>query len=325
MNRRNQVLAAVLAAQLLLIALVFWPRKAATVSSGQILFPGIEADRVVQMTIRDAQGQSLTLVRRPNGWVLPDADDYPCQEENVSAFLTKLLALKGDRLVTQTATSHKRLKVADDAFERLVEFELSDGTKHKLYMGTSAGAQSSHIRADGQNEVYLSGNLSSWDVGAYATAWIDSSYLSVPQDQVVTLTLDNAAGHLAFTRISTDTWTLQGLGAAERLDQNQVQTIVSRAASDALSKPLGKTEKPEFGMGKPSATVMLETRASDGTSRSYALRVGARDATDSTYVVQSSESPYFVQVSEWVVQDLVEKDRSGFLEPPPAPEATPAP
>ena len=86
MNRRNQILAAILAAQLLLVALVFWPRKAATVSSGQILFPGIEADRIVQMTIRAAQGQSLTLARRPNGWVLPDADDYPCREENVTSF-----------------------------------------------------------------------------------------------------------------------------------------------------------------------------------------------------------------------------------------------
>jgi len=325
MIRRNQVLAAILAAQMLLIAFTFWPRKAATVSSGEMLFPGVEADRVVQMTIRDSQGESLALARRPNGWVLPSADDYPCREEDVTSFLSKLLALKGDRLVTQTATSHRRLKVADDAFERLVDFELTDGTRHKLYLGTSAGAQSSHIRADGQNEVYLSANLSSWDVGAYATAWIDSSYLNVPQDQIVALTLENSAGHLAFTRISTDTWTLQGLGAAERLDQNQVQTIVSRAASVSMSNPLGKQEKPEYGWAKPNAVVRLEARGSDGTSQSYTLRVGAKDANDSSYVVQSSASPYFVRVSEWVVKDLVEKDRSGFLEQPPAPEETPGP
>ena len=323
MTRRNQILAGVLLLQLVLAAWMFWPRKATTGGAGKSLFPGIEADRIVKLTVRDGQGESVELARRTNGWVLSAADDYPCTQDNVSSFLAKLLALKTDRIVTQTNSSHKQLKVADGAFERLVEFELSDGTNHKLYLGTSAGTQSSHLRADAANEVYLSQGLSAWDVGALATSWVDASYLSIPQDQVVALTLENADGRLQFTRISTDTWTLQGLGAAEKLDQNQVLSTISRATSVSMDKPLGKQDKPEYGLGKPSAVVTLQTQGDQG--KTYTLSVGAKDEKDSSYVVKSSESAYYVRVSEWAVKDLVERARSGVLEQPPTPEPTAAP
>jgi len=326
MNKRNQILAAILVLQVVLIGVVFLlpglgfgVRGAARGGPAKSLFPGVEADRIVGLTIRDGQGQSIGLARRPNGWVLPEADDYPCKEDKVTSFLSKLVALKTDRLVTQTSGSHKRLKVSEADFERLVEFELADGTRHKLYLGTSAAAQASHMRADDQNEVYLSSNLSTWDVGTTAAAWVDTSYLSVPQDQVIALTLENASGRLDFTRISTDTWTMQGLGAAERLDQNKVQSLVSRATSISMSQPLGKQEKAEYGLGKPSAVVTLQTRTADGASRTYTLRVGAKDDKDNSYIVRSSESEYYVRVSEWAVNDLVQKGRQDFLELPPTP------
>lgn len=323
MTRRNQILAGVLVLQLVLVAWMLWPRQVATGGAGKSLFPGIEADRIVKLTLRDGQGESVDLARRANGWVLSAADDYPCTQDKVSSFLTKLLALKTDRLVTQTSSSHKQLKVAEGAFERLVEFELSDGTSHKLYLGTSAASQSSHMRADAANEVYLSQGLSAYDVGTYATAWIDGNYVNIPQDEVVTLTLENASGRMQFTRISTDTWTLQGLGAAEKLDQNQVLSLLSRATSVTMDTPLGKQDKVEYGLGKPSAVVTLQTQGDQG--KTYTLSVGAKDEDDGSYVVKSSESAYYVRVSEWTVKDLVEKVRSGVLEAPATPEPTAAP
>jgi len=323
MTRRNQILAGVLVLQFALVAWMYWPRRTTTATAGQSLFPGTEADRIVRLTLRDGQGSSVELARKPNGWVLPSADDYPCTQDKISTFLSKLLALKTGRLVTQTSSSHKQLKVADATYERLIEFELSDGTSYKLFLGTSAGSQSSHMRVDGSNEVYVSQDLSYWDVGVYATAWIDSSYVSIPQDEVLSFRLENASGSLQFTRVSTDTWTLQGLGASERLDQGQVGSLLSRATSLSMSEPLGKQDKPEYSLDKPSAVVTLQTQGEQG--KTYTWSVGVKDESDSTYVVKSSESDYYVRVSEWAVKDLVEKARSGVLEQPPTPEPTAAP
>ena len=72
-------------------------------------------------------------------------------------------------------------------------------------------------------------------------------------------------------------------------------------------------------MDAPSAVLVLQARSPEGTATTYTLHVGAKSEEDNSYVVKSSESPYYVRVAEFTVQDWVEKDRQGFLELPPTP------
>jgi len=322
MSKQNRILAAILIAQLVLIAVVFWPHKAVTGNAGKLLFPGVEIDRIAKLTITDAQQQSIQLLRNPDGWVLPEQDDYPCQDSKVTTFLGKLVALKTDRLVAQTETSHKQLGVAAEAYERLVEFELSDGTQHKLYLGTSTGASASHMRADAQKEVYQATDLSVWDVSSMASGWVDTAYWNIPQDQIVALSMRNSNGLMEFEKDASGAWTLKGLGLNDKLDSNSVQSFISSAASISLQEPLGKTEKTEYGLQQPSAVLTIQTKTNQD-SKTYTLRVGAKDDKNSSYVVQSSESPYYVRVSQYTVQNLVEKARSGFLQASPTLQSTP--
>jgi hypothetical protein len=60
--------------------------------------------------------------------------------------------------------------------------------------------------------------------------------------------------------------------------------------------------------------VELET-----TEATITIHVGALDPDDESYVVGSSVSPYYVRVASYSLQDLVEKDREGFLQLPPTP------
>lgn len=324
MNRLNQILVGILALQFVVAAIVLWPRAAATGESER-LFPDVEAERVTSLAITGADGQSIKLARAGDEWVLPDAGDYPVEEGKAPALLDKIAGLETGRLVTQTSGSHKRLGVAEDGFERLVELELDDGTHHRLYVGTSPSFSVIHVRADGQDEVYLASDLSTIDVGVLATDWTGRNYLSVPRDQVVTLTLENENGRFEFSK-EGDVWTMQGLAEDEILNEAAVQTLLSRATSVSMLRPLGQEEMAEYGLENPSATVTLRTRSEGGGEKVYTLRVGAQDPEDNSYVLISSESPYYVQVSEFVVKDLVEKVRDGLLEPPPEPEpgATPA-
>ncbi len=324
MNRLNQILVGILALQLVVAAIVLWPRPAAT-GEGERLFPDVEAERITSLTITGADGQSIKLAKAGGEWVLPEAGDYPVQEGKVPALLDKIAGLETGRLVTQTSGSHKRLGVAEDGFERLVELELDDGTHHRLYVGTAPSFSVIHVRADEQDEVYLASDLSTIDVGVLATDWTGRDYLSVPRDQVVALTLENENGRFDFSK-EGDTWTMQGLTSDETLNETAVQTLLGRATSVSMLRPLGKEEKAEYGMADPSATVTLHTRNEEGGEKVYTLRVGAQDPGDNSYTVISSESPYYVQVSEFVVKDLVEKVRDDLLAPPPEPEtgATPA-
>jgi hypothetical protein len=160
----------------------------------------------------------------------------------------------------------------------------------------------------------LTTGFSSWETRAEADAWIDTSYVELEAAEVEKMTLENSSGSFTLARDEEDNWLMEGLTADETLDQTKVNNVVRRAASINMERPLGKQERPEYGMDQPSAVVELQTAETTVT-----IRVGAQDPEDETYAVISSESPYYVQVASYGVQDLVESTREGFLELPPTP------
>jgi hypothetical protein len=320
-SRKNQILAAALILQLALVAVVFWPRPASG-ARGAPLLAGLDVDQVVRVTIYDEQGAHIVLAKQTGSWVLPEAGDYPCTEDQVPGLLDKIAALKADRLVAQTEASHKRLQVGDQDYARLVELELADGSVRKLYLGSSPSYGATHVRAEGQEQVYLTSDLSTSDVSARAADWIDTLYVSVPQDQVVSLTLDNANGHFELTKGDDGQWTMTGLAPDETLSQNNVTSLVSRVASVRMLRPLGTQVQPDYGMDKPHAVVTITSRDEEGTTKTYALQVGTQSGEDNSYVLKSSESPYYVQVAEYTVQDWVEKTHDDLIELPPTPTPT---
>jgi len=322
MTRRNLFLTGLLILQLVLVAAVFWPRSSTAGKEGASLFAGVEAGRIARLTIRDGQGKSIVLAKGAQGWVLPEADDYPCQADKVESLTTKIAGLKANRLVAQTDSSHKRLKVADEEYERLIEFVLDDGVLHRLYVGSAPAYRATHIRADGQKEVYLTSDLSAQDASLEVTNWVNRNYLVVPQDQIVAITLENANGRFEFEK-QGEVWTMSDLALSETLNEGAVRTLVNRVATVILLQPLGKEKKAEYGMDRPNAVVTLRTHSEEAGDKSYTLWVGARDAADNNYIVKSSESEYYVKVSQYSVNDLVEKKREGFLQLPPTPTPTP--
>ena len=324
MNRLNQTLIVLLVLQLIVAAIILVPRPAPA-SEGESLYPGLEASRVVGLTITGANGETLYLAKRDGAWVLPEADDYPVMEDKVPPLLDKLVALQAGQPVTETAASHKRLKVAEDDFERLVEFELDDGTLYQLYVGSSPSYGATHIRVGGEDMVYLTSELSLLDVETAVSAWVDRAYLDIPTEQIVAMTIENANGSLDLRNIGEPGWMLTDQAGDETLDQTVVTSLVNRAAYVTLLRPLGREEKADYGMANPSAVVTLRTHSEEDGDQTYTLWVGAQNPEDNSYVVRSSESAYYVRVSEYSVQDLVEYTRADLMEvpPTPTPELTP--
>jgi hypothetical protein len=350
MKRHNQILAGILIVQIVLSIVIFWPKSTASAESEPI-FPDLESDDIVAVTIADAadiadierasEENSIRLAKTNGEWVLPNADDYPAQESQITSLLEKFVALTTGRLVTRTDASHKRLQVASDDFVRRITFETADGTEHTLYLGSSPRYGATHFRLEGQSETYLTDEISTWDTNATADSWIDAAYVSIPQADVASMVLENQHGTLTFRRVAADAdvdrastdvasddtggqWTMDGLAEDETLAETKITAVVRQAATLNMIRPLGKEEKAEYGMDEPNAVVTLETletedadvdRAS-AASRTVTLYIGAQDPSDNSYVVISSESPYYVRVSELSVKGLVENTREDFLDVP---------
>jgi hypothetical protein len=321
MSRTNQVLAALLALQIVIGVVVFWPRTASE-ATGALLYPDVDVDQVTRVTIADDAGNTIEMLRTDTGWVLAGTGDFPCNEDAVPQFLDKLLALTADRVVTETRASHERLGVAEDAYTRRIAFATADGTEYVLYLGTSPSYSVAHVRLADQDQVYLVSGLSSTDAGVRASSWIDTTYLTLTQDQVAELTIENANGTFVFAKNADGTWTMAGLAADETLDESTVSLLVTRISSVRMLAPLGTIEDPAYALDDPAAVVTAVTRDEEGGSQTVVLAVGAQRDSDSAYVVKSSTSPYYVYVASYTMQDLVTTAREDLIALPETP--TPA-
>jgi len=317
MKRQHQILLAILAVQLILSIVVFWPRSAATGQSGPV-FADLEAGDITALTITDAEGKSIALSKASGSWTLPEADDYPAQAEKIAPVLADIAGLVTGRLVTRTDASHRQLQVAPDSYQRRIEFETSDGTDHVFYLGSSPSYGATHFRRADQNETYLTDGITVWEASTAATTWLDTAYQSVERDTITQIALVNGNGTFIFDKDDQDNWAMGGLLEGEVLDDVKVSSLLGQVASVSLVRPLGKEEKPAYGLDHPSAVVVLES-----LGKSITLRVGTQDPRDGAYVVSSSESPFFVRITEYMGNQLVEKTLSDFLQAPPTPAPVP--
>jgi hypothetical protein len=324
MNRRNQILALILAVQLVIVAVILWPRPTASGSTGEPLFPDAAADEVTSLEISSGEGDSILLTKGTSGWILPEADDYPVLEDKVPQLLEKIEALTADRMVTQTSGSHKRLKVAESDFERRLTLGMGDGSEHTLYLGSSPSYGAIHVRPEGRDQVYLASDLTTFDAEVRAANWVERTYFAVPEEEIVAVTLENANGRFAFEK-ADDTWTMADLHEDEVFNENRFKQMLNRARTVTILEPLGKEEQAGYGLDSPNAVVTIQARNDEGRDQTYTLTVGAQDPEDNSYVVVSSESPYHIRVSEFGAKDLVEMGHDDFLElpPTPTPEVTP--
>ena len=322
MKRRNQILAALLGAQILLVGLVFLPRLLPSQNQSGPLLGSLQTSDIVKMTVSDKDGKTVTLVKQGNDWTLPDFENYAAQSDQVAQFLNKLIGIKTDLLATTTASSLKRLQVADDDFVRKLDLQSADGTLHTVYLGTSSGGGANHVRLGGQDNVYAARGINSFEAATNVDGWINPSYLSVPQTSILSASIENAQGKFEFAN-NANLWTMKNLPAGAQLNQQELLGLLARLGSLNMQSPLGKEAKPEYGLDKPSATVtavVSETNA----SKVYTLKIGAKDG-EGNYPVISSDSTWYVKVPAASVEPFVNARTETFLgQATPTPEGAPA-
>jgi hypothetical protein len=318
MKRHQQILAGLLIIQIVLAAITFWPKSAAT-SGGKPVFVDLSTDDVVALAITDDLDTRISLRKVDGEWVLPDAGNYPAQAAKITPVLEKLAKLNTGNLVTRTDTSHKALQVAGDDFVRRIDVEIADGTTATVYLGSAPRYTATHFRVYGQVETYLTTDFSTWDLNTSAASWIDTAYVTIDAATLTEIVLENANG--AFTLVkSGEEWLLAELADGDVIAPGKVNDVVSKVTRVTMQRPLGTEEESAYGFSAPAATVTLKT----GDGGVYTLRIGGQLAGETNYIVKSSESAYYVVVAEFNVKPLVENAYADFIQEP-TPTPAPAP
>ncbi len=323
MKRRNQILAGLLGAQIILIVLVFLPRVLPAQNQSGPLLGTLKASDIVKLTISDKAGKTLTLAKQGADWILPDFENYAVKSDQVTPFLEKLIGIKTDVLATNTASSLKRLQVADDDFVRKVDLQGADGNVHTLYLGTASGGGANHVRLAGQDNVYVARGINSFEAATDVASWINTTYSSLPQNNLLSASIENAQGKFEFSN-NANVLTMKNLPASQQFNPQALTGMLARLSSLTMVRPLGKEAKPEYGLDKPSATVTVVV-SDTASTKVYTLKVGAKDS-EGNYAVISSDSTWYVQVAPFNVEQFVNAKTETFLvQPTPTPAGAQAP
>jgi hypothetical protein len=331
-SRTNVILLVVLLLQLAVSVYTFWP-KSATTGAGQPLLAGITTDAITGVTITDDSDRSVSFVKEGDAWTLANSDGYPANGDKIKQTLDKLVAIATDRLVTQTPASQGRLQVAEDNYLRKVDLTTASGVQ-TLYLGSSTGAASTHVRAATEDATYLTNQVATWELDTLTTTWIDVTYFTVPKEQINEVTLENANGTFTFVRTdnapnsattgATDSaatsegWTLADAAAGEPIASANISTLIDRLVRLNLHSVLGKSESPDYGLATPLATLTVTsseptTGTTTAETKTTTFVIGAKDEENKAYYFKSSDSDFYVRLAAFTGDEFVNKQRSDFM------------
>lgn len=243
------VLAVILAAGTLLVSKKCSSDSQGVVKPGDKLFPGIPVNDITQFTMRDAE-KSITLEKQGGDWVIKDFYGYPAQFDRVYTTLKNLDDLAVGQKINVRSSSLGRMALGnpDDqslpAVERgtLIEAYDADGTKiAACIVGKdklakidpdnpyrfSPSKDGQYLRLPNSESVYLVAQV--FNLDKQHENWIDKQLLSVPKDEVKSMTVMNPVDEsfkISHTN-STVPFVLEDMKDTEKLKSSAVDTLAN--------------------------------------------------------------------------------------------------
>ena len=336
LNRSNLILAVLLLIQLALLGIAAISAARLEPARTEPLLTAFSTEAVERITVADDLGNEVSLAKNEEGWVLPNADDFPVDAAKVEELLDKIAGLNTSRLIASNPSSLARLEVKDSDFQRRLNLTSASSTE-VIYLGGSGGANATYVRRADDDRVYLGMGLNTWEAPTQVSLWIDTSYVNVPQDDIFALRLDNSHGSFSFQR-DGEAWFYDG--ADEAVDEVQMASLLRNAASIHMAAPLGRQARDEYGLDNPQITLRVWHRqavetadeATDDesdqaaeaqveyTETSYALTVGA-EQPDGNFALKSSTNDYIALARPAVVNAFADVSHETLM--PPAEEPAP--
>ena len=346
LSRSNLLLIALLAIQLVLLAISVVTSAGTEARPVEPILFGMSATDIEVMSFTDDLDNEVKLARREDGWVLPEADDFPVDGVKVEEILDKIARLDTRRLVATNRANFARLEVEEEDFRRKLSLETGEDSA-ELYLGGSGGVDTVYLRRAGEDKVYLGVGLNSWELSTQISTWLDASYVNVPQEDVLEVSVSNAAGSFSFVR-DGDSLTYTDLEDGEAFEDTKMPIILRNAAWIRLLEPLGLEALEEYELDEAQVTVEVRYRelveiddSAEADTEGGAVEsdeeasVGETDDADPEYseetytlsfgaqmedgvVLKSSNAEYYVLVRDTVFNAFNELSRSDLVKAPDA-------
>lgn len=184
MTRFNQILVALLSAQLVIALAIFMNKQGPGVEHHQTILPVEKAQLFDQIIIETEEDGQLLLEKSDSQWRLAK-EQLPAKQVKVEQLINTLSNTGIGWPVTTSSSSHERFEVAEDNYQSKITISKGDEPRLTLYLGTSPGFRQLHIRKNNDDEVYAA-KLNSHDFPAKVDSWLDTALLR-PKGEITSL------------------------------------------------------------------------------------------------------------------------------------------
>lgn len=321
MNTVIRNLSILLVLQLALVAYVQWkPNPLAQFDSSEsfVSAPISEADGL-NIASKD---KTLSLSKSAEGtWIVEGDLAFPASVNKLSGILDFFKEAKKGWPVGQTRASAKQFQVADDAFERKIEFKKDDKNLATLYVGDSPGFRKTYFR-NGSDVQIFSLEFPSYEFGVEPKDWYDPHYLTFKAQDVQELNVNDISlhrdqdGKLAAKEDAPE---------GKEWSTNKAEAVVRAVSELRYTEVLGKADDTKLDLGKESFRFSVKLSGKEETheyiisSKSIPAdktdKEAAGNATASNkYFLKASHIPYVFEVPETAVKALQDAKREGLYD-----------
>jgi len=317
MNKTQKYLLAILGVQLILIVVVFLLQKPVA-ASNNLIFPDLKIESVSEIKISDSSGNQVFIQKKAGQWVLPLQDDFPVVVANIEQLVEKLALIRDNRMITQSESSHQRLSISNENFVRKVELTI-DGVKEVIYFGSSPNSSNIHFRVDGKTEVYLTNAITTSQLSATISNWVDTLIYQVTGNNTKNIELTNQNGVFEFTAVDETNWTANQIEEGFQFDQSKWSSLKTAFTTLRFVEPVSKSNKPEFGLEDPTTKMKIDYTNDSGEEFFGELLIG-NQAEDGNYYVKWSGSDYIFKVSSFNAERFTNLTTENYSSPIPTDE-----
>lgn len=274
------------------------------------LFPNFNQEQVATIEII-ADGETTTLSKQNDDWVVTSMDSYPADSEGISELLLKVAEFKNTQLVSNNPEKQAEFEVDSTGVEaKLME---ANGTllAHLFVGKTTPGFLSSYVRAADTNEVYVAQGYLQSVFNKGDRTWKDRTIFDFNKGLLTQLNISSPEETVELRLDADGTWQmLKPVGSA--VNQTEIDSLLTTFSDlDTDDFAEATDDIGEYGLDTPQSTISAVRN--DGTTAT--LHIGKEE--DGKLYVKRADTDTVFRLFKSNVDRLIKKSDTLKAEAPP--------
>ena len=257
------------------------------VETAMPLFPNFNEEQVMEIEIT-ATGETTTLSKQNDNWVVASMDNYPADGEGVAELLSKVTEFKNTQRVSNNPEKQSEFEVDSTGVEAKL-MDASDKVLAHLFVGkTTPGFLSSYMRPADSNDVYVAQGYLQSVFNKGTRTWKDRTIFNFNKGIVTQLNIISPEETVELRLDADGAWQMLKpvAAAAKTTEVDALLTTFSGLDTDDFAEAMD--ELAEYGLDTPQSTISAVLN--DGTTAT--LHVG-KEEEGKLYVKRDDKDTVF--------------------------------